>query len=95
MSINITSVYQSNGVYGVKNVSGAKKTNRAEKSETSRDTFTLSTFAEDFQIARKAVYAVPDIRADKVNTIKARMDAGTYSVSGKDIAAKILAGAEE
>jgi negative regulator of flagellin synthesis FlgM len=33
---------------------------------------------------------VPDIRMDKVNEIRAKIDAGTYKVPGSDVAEKII-----
>ena len=44
------------------------------------------------QVARVAVSSASDIRADKVARLKAAIEEGTYSVSGKDIADKLVEG---
>ena len=55
-----------------------------------RDKVELSSEAKDFaSIYRKALES-PDIREEKIADIKARIDAGTYSVKGEDIAEKMM-----
>jgi len=44
----------------------------------------------DYQLAKEAVLASPDIREDKVAQIKALVDAGSYKVELGDFAAKLL-----
>lgn len=60
-----------------------------------RDELTISDLGRDYQVARQALMNVPDIREDRVNVIKARMDAGTYQVSADSFAAKVIAKYEE
>jgi len=66
-----------------------KKTNTTEKKSFS-DSLELSRAGKDFQVAKSAVAAASDVREDKVAQIKAQMEAGTYSVSPKDIAEKLV-----
>jgi negative regulator of flagellin synthesis FlgM len=47
--------------------------------------------AKDFQFARNAVHAIPDVRADLIGGIMKRMEEGAYNVSPSDVADKILA----
>lgn len=54
------------------------------------DAFTPSTLATDFNIARRAIVAAPEIREDRINDIMTRINAGEYNVSASDLAAKIL-----
>jgi flagellar biosynthesis anti-sigma factor FlgM len=56
----------------------------------SRDQVSISTQAQDAMRLRAAVSAAPDIRADKVNTLREAIKQGTYHVSAKDIAAQML-----
>jgi flagellar biosynthesis anti-sigma factor FlgM len=49
-------------------------------------TVELSQSAQTINMARQAVDAVPDTRDDLVNRLKSQVDAGTYHVSGDDIA---------
>lgn len=50
----------------------------------------LSTLAKDIQQAKKALSEVPDVREDKVQEIKNRIEKGTYNVSGEAIAGKMV-----
>ena len=50
----------------------------------------LSSAARDVQLAKKAVSAVPDVRADRVAALKAQVENGTYHVSGEQIADLII-----
>jgi len=43
------------------------------------------------QAAAAALKQTPQIRADKVAALKARINDGTYQVSGEDIAERMLA----
>ena len=55
-----------------------------------KDEIQLSTVARDFQYASKMVKQVPDIREEKVNEIRARIEAGTYSIDAKKVSEKIV-----
>ena len=60
--------------------------------DTSSSVFLNSYFyGLDFSIAKKALVNTPDIRADKVQSLKAQIDAGTYNVTGMDVANKLFA----
>ncbi len=54
------------------------------------DKVEISAFGKIYQIAKKAVNDVPDIREDKIAEIKARIDNGTYDVSAESFADKLL-----
>lgn len=56
------------------------------------DKVEISSFGKDYQVAKAAVSAAPDVREDKIADIKARMSAGTYNVSGMDFASKLVDG---
>ena len=45
---------------------------------------------KEFNLAKQAALAAPDIRADKVNDITNRINAGEYGVSASDLINKIL-----
>ena len=64
---------------------------RMSRAEERTDTVTISSKAKDFMIAKKALDSTPDIRADIVQDIKARIDSGTYNVTGMDVADKLFA----
>ena len=74
------------------NVSKARKAEPVAKAGKVSDTVEISNAAKTFQVARVAVSSASDIRAEKVARLKAAIEEGTYSVSGKDIADKLVEG---
>ena len=59
------------------------------------DRLQISTAGKDYQTAKSAVAAVPDIREDLVSSIRAKIDNGTYQVSTSAFAEKLLAKIDE
>ena len=59
------------------------------------DTLEISAKARELAKARQAVDEAPDVRAEKVADIKKRLEDGTYSVSPKILARKLLDHADE
>ena len=59
------------------------------------DWLQISTTGKDFQTAKSAVAAVPDVREDLVASIKSRIDNGTYQVSASAFAEKLLTKIDE
>ena len=55
------------------------------------DSVQISQMGKDYQVAKAAVAAAPDVRTDLVNDIKSRMENGTYDVSMEMLADKLLA----
>lgn len=69
--------------------SGAVKTEK-KKVEDTKDQLSISQAGRDYQIAKKAVADVSDVREDKIADIKMRIQNGTYDVSGDAFAAKVI-----
>lgn len=76
----INHIYKATETTQVRNVSKASATDKLEISQTGRD----------YQIAKKALETVPDVRQDKIDAVKARIDSGNYDVSADDFANKLL-----
>lgn len=74
------------------NVTKARKPETVTKAEMGSDTVEISDAAKTFQVARTAVNSASDVRADKVAQLKSAIENGTYSVSARDIADKLLEG---
>ncbi|RRD94367.1 flagellar biosynthesis anti-sigma factor FlgM [Clostridiales bacterium COT073_COT-073] len=55
-----------------------------------QDSVVFSTFAREMQFANKAVKEAPEVRVEKVNMLKAQIEAGKYNISANQIAEKIL-----
>ncbi|MBR1691951.1 MAG: flagellar biosynthesis anti-sigma factor FlgM [Lachnospiraceae bacterium] len=70
-----------------------KKTARAEsvKKPSFADAVQISSLGKDIQVAKQAVASSPDVREDLVAPLKAQIQAGTYNVSGEQLANKLLA----
>ena len=50
----------------------------------------LSAKGMDIQQARKAINNLPDVRTEKVEDLRTRIEQGTYHVNGEDIAEKMI-----
>lgn len=50
----------------------------------------ISRIGHEYQSAKKAIAAAPDIREDRVETIKEAISSGTYEVSDEKLADKLL-----
>lgn len=68
------------------------KVNKYQKAATvqASDEVQISQAGKDFQIAKKAVADAPDVREDKISSLKSSVEAGTYQVSADDFASKLL-----
>lgn len=75
--------------YGVKGAGKAKKPGAADSAQKADDA-SLSAASQEITKALSLISKSPDVRPDKVAALKAQIEAGTYQVSGKDIAGAIL-----
>lgn len=73
----------------------AARSQKANVASCNSDQLQLSTAGRDFQTAKSAVAAVPDVREDLVSSIKTRIDNGTYQVEASAFAEKLLAKIDE
>lgn len=76
----------------IQQVYNTKKTARTEaaKKPSFADAVQISSVGRDIQVAKQAVSNTPDVREELVSSLKARIDAGTYSVSAEQLADKLL-----
>jgi flagellar biosynthesis anti-sigma factor FlgM len=68
---------------------------RADAERPRGDTLEISDRARELARARQAVDEAPEVRAEKVADIKKRLEDGTYTVSPKLLAHKLLDHADE
>ncbi|MBR3823753.1 MAG: flagellar biosynthesis anti-sigma factor FlgM [Lachnospiraceae bacterium] len=75
----------------------SQKVNKAQKTGKAYpvDQLQISSRGRDFQIAKAAVQASPDIREELTAPIKERVQNGTYSVETATFAEKLLQKYEE
>lgn len=76
----VSQLYKANNV---KNVTKAKGNSFSDMLE-------ISQVGKDYQVAKHAVAQTPDIRDNLVEDIKQRMEAGTYDVTGEEVADKVV-----
>lgn len=61
-----------------------------KKSTKGKDVLDISSTAKEYQIAQKAISQIPDIRMDKVQEIKNKIESNTYNIDANQIADKIV-----
>ena len=74
-----------------------KKANKAQQSASAScsDKVQISSLGKDFQTAKAAVAASPDVRAELTDSIKVKGQNGTYEVDNGTFAEKLLQKYEE
>ncbi len=85
-----------NNMSNVGSLYNTTKTKKAYKQSGNagiKDSVSLSSFAKELSVAKKAVDTTPDVRQEKVQAIKAQIKEGTYNVEAEQVAEKILANA--
>ncbi|NLP16466.1 MAG: flagellar biosynthesis anti-sigma factor FlgM [Clostridiales bacterium] len=73
-------------VYGASNVKKLAKT----KEKSFSDMLEISQAGKDYRVANQIVKQTPDVREDKINDIKMRMESGTYNVNMSEVADKVV-----
>lgn len=76
----IAQLYQTSKTKSTTKINGVGKKDQVE----------ISSVGKDFQIAKQALNKISDVRTDKVNDIKNRMEAGTYNMNAEEVANKLL-----
>jgi len=77
--------------YKVYNTNGNQRRGRVGSTVgQNQDGFSLSVKAEDYKVARQAVSTISEVRQDRVDDIRARIESGQYHVSSSMVAEKIL-----
>ncbi|MBI1747860.1 MAG: flagellar biosynthesis anti-sigma factor FlgM [Acidobacteria bacterium] len=72
--------------------SRAEAAHAADSDSRSADSVNISSTSQQINSLRDLVNAAPDIRQDRVDSIKADVQSGSYVVSSRQIADKIIAG---
>lgn len=71
-----------------------KRPGKGSMAEKPAATVEISESHRQADVARKAIDQAPDIRWDRVEELKSRINAGTYNVSAEQLAEKMLADPE-
>lgn len=73
-------------IYQANNIAATNKTRKT----SFRDQLEISQMGRDLQVAKQAVASTPEIREDKINEIKSRMEAKNYKINLQDVASKVV-----
>ena len=84
--MRINSMNSVSQIYQANQMARCNKT----KNTNSADSLEISSKAKDFQTALQAAKASEDVRSKKVEEIKKQMEEGTYQVSNKEVADKLV-----
>ena len=68
--------------------------NHASPQRSGGDKISLSSQAEDYKTAMRAVQFAPDVRSDLVNSLRDMISKGNYNICPHDVAARIFHGLE-
>lgn len=93
MGFDINKIGGVNKIFKINPVDKKREVKKVGTVQGKKDELTISREALDCGIVAKALKImddIPDIREEKVNAIKEKMDTGLYNVDGKDIAEKML-----
>jgi len=69
---------------------GSEPEKKTSSNVVPEEKVSLSAAARDIMQAEKAIEKLPDVRAEKINELKARIESGNYYVSGEKIAEKMM-----
>ena len=93
MSFDIGKVGGIDKIYKTYSVNRKKEVKEVANVQNQKDEVNISQKAMDYSIVGKGlnmIKAMSDIREEKVNDIKDRMEKGIYSIKGKDVAEKLF-----
>lgn len=76
----------------VQQVYQSKKVSQTQKTGTAShlDQVQISSFGKDIQTAKAALAGCPDVREERIASLKAQIQNGTYSVDNAAFAEKLL-----
>lgn len=74
-------------------VNAERQKAQANQTQQVEDRLELSTSVREFQQLEKRAREAPEIRAERVATIKRELNAGTYNIKAEKIAEAIITGA--
>lgn len=90
--VNQTDLNRADRVQNLQRDAGTAQASTGVK--TGGDTISFSSNALR-TVTTQAAQQAPDVRQDKVDAIKARVDSGNYTINSRDIATKVLQAMQE
>lgn len=84
--MRIQSISQVSQLYQTSSTTKKKETSKVSQ----HDALSISDLGKDYQVAKNAVNNAPDVRQDKVDSLKQSISDGSYHVSNADFADYLL-----
>ncbi len=82
------------GSPGIPELAGSQRVERAQIEQDSpigkEDSVRISSRAKEVASIKARVDAVPDVRTDRVEELRAGIEAGTYNIRGEMVAEKMI-----
>lgn len=88
--MKISNSHMANMINNYKKQSVKAKEQVASSSVSKKDRSEISEQAKLYQATTKDLRNLPEVREEKIAAIKKDIDSGTYKVSGKDVAKKMI-----
>ena len=85
--MRIESYSQIQSLYQTSRVSNAPK---VKAGNVGTDKVSISSIGKDMKTAKDALKATPDVRAELVDSVRSRVQDGSYNVSAESFADKLL-----
>ncbi len=85
--MRVDALSQIQQVYGVNK---SRRTSKTASTSSGKDAVEISSIGRDIQMAKSAVKDSPDVRQEKIAALKAKIQSGTYDVSGESFADKLM-----
>ena len=80
-----------NDIEGLGEQKASNEARIEEKSQSQQDTIVnLSTASKEVQTAKEVIASEPDVREDKVAELKAKIEAGNYTIDNQAVADKMV-----
>ncbi len=73
-----------------RNVEKVSANDKQNSAAVESDAVSISEKGKDVSEMTRTLKEMPDVRADKIADLKERIANGTYNVSGRDVASKII-----
>ena len=90
LNINLINTSKITSASGIYEQSINKKDEAIQSNKNKKDEVKISDYGKDYQTVVNNLPNVPDVREEKVNSIKEQIDNGTYNLNPENIADKIL-----
>jgi negative regulator of flagellin synthesis FlgM len=90
MKVTFDGIDKINSEFIQKDLKRVKDTEKESENVVSEDKVEISSKALDLKAMQEQAMQAPDVRMEKVASIKTRVDSGTYEISHEEIAERMI-----